>query len=202
MHSISDAGPIKVRVQHADPIARAGLSFACSACADLELQDSATGREPFVGIVVADYASGMAMATCGARDARHAPRVLIVGGSGREWEIRRALERGVRGYLVAGCTPDDVVAGIRAVARGARHLSPEAMARLVESVGCEPLTAREEEVLRLVASGLCNKTIASQLGIAAGTVKSHLKSTFGKLNVQSRTQAVATMQQRGMLEAC
>src|SRR5207244_6509368 len=62
-----------------------------------------------------------------------------------------------------------------------------------------PLTAREEEVLRLVVEGLCNKAISSRLGIAVCTVKSHLKSTFDKLNVESRTQAVAAVERRGLL---
>jgi DNA-binding NarL/FixJ family response regulator len=63
----------------------------------------------------------------------------------------------------------------------------------------EPLTAREEQVLRLVVAGLCNKAIGRQLGIAVGTVKSHLKSAFEKLDVQSRTQAAAAVERRGLL---
>ena len=105
----------------------------------------------------------------------------------------------MRGYLLVGCSLDDLAAGVRAVHRGARHLSPQVAARLAESISIEPLTAREEEVLRLVVEGLCNKAIGRRLGIAVGTVKSHLKSTFDKLNVESRTQAVAVVERRGLL---
>ncbi|MEO9063630.1 MAG: LuxR C-terminal-related transcriptional regulator [Burkholderiaceae bacterium] len=63
----------------------------------------------------------------------------------------------------------------------------------------EPLTAREEEVLRLVVEGLCNKSIGRRLDIAVGTVKSHLKSSFDKLDVCSRTQAMAAVERRGLL---
>jgi DNA-binding NarL/FixJ family response regulator len=82
---------------------------------------------------------------------------------------------------------------------GARYYCPQSAARLAESLTVEELTSREEEVLRLVVNGLCNKDVSRRLGIALGTVKSHLKSTFDKLNVQSRTQAVAAAERRGML---
>ena len=71
--------------------------------------------------------------------------------------------------------------------------------RLAESLALEPLTGREEEVLELVVQGLCNKAIGKRLGIAVGTVKSHLKSAFDKLDVESRTQAVAAVERRGLL---
>ena len=180
---------IRVVVLHADPIARAGLAFACANHPDLEVQET---LDPRPDVVIADYASGMSAAT--------GNKVLVVGGSDREWDIRRALERGVRGYVLGGCTLDEIAEGVRTVHRGSRFLSRQAAARLAESVYREPLTAREEEVLRLVSHGLPNKTIANRLGIAAGTVKSHLKSTFGKLNVQNRTQAAAVVEQYGLLE--
>lgn len=180
---------IAVRVVHADPIARAGLALACGSQPDLQVCD---GTDLNPNVVVADYPNGLSLA------ARH--HVLVVGGTDREWDIRRALERGVRGYLVGGCTLDDVVEAVRVVHRGTRFLSAVAAARLADSVYREPLTAREAEILKLVSTGLPNKSIASRLGIAAGTVKSHLKSTFGKLEVHNRTQAAALVEQHGLLE--
>ena len=200
---------IKVFVLHADPIARAGLAATFGQYPDLEIED---GEDPLdfepapsarprcrADVVVADYANGVALAARAARDMASL-KVLVVAATAREWEIRRALERGVRGYVVAGCAPDTLAAGIRAVHRGARHMSPQVAARLAESVSCEPLTFREEQVLRLLASGLSNKAIARSLAIAENTVKSHLKSVFEKLRVQSRTQAVAVIGQRGLLD--
>jgi DNA-binding NarL/FixJ family response regulator len=186
---MSNTGRIKVAVQHADPIARAGLCFACAGEPDIEVQQ-APGHD--TDVVVADYSSALSAATEG--------KVLIVGGSDREWEVRRALQRGVRGYLVAGCTLDEIVEGVRAVYRGARHLSARAADRLAESIAREPLTAREEDVLRLSSRGLPNKSIASRLGITTGTVKSHLKSSFEKLNVRNRTQAAALVEEYGLIE--
>jgi DNA-binding NarL/FixJ family response regulator len=181
--------PIKVLVLHADPVAQAGLAYACARDDGLDVIEAADGMPD---VVVADYANALAAAN------RH--KVLVVGASDREWDIRRLLERGVRGYVLSCSGLEEIAEGVRAVHRGSRFLSPQAAARLAESVYREPLTAREEEVLRLVSHGLPNKTIANKLGIAAGTVKSHLKSTFGKLNVQNRTQAAALVEQHGLLE--
>jgi DNA-binding NarL/FixJ family response regulator len=170
--------------------------------ADFEVH-TARSSERFGGadVVVADYSQGVACAAeYAGRGARcGSPKVVVVAGIDREWEIRCALELGVRGYLLIGCSLEELAEGVRAVHRGARHLSAQVAARLAESMSLEALTSREEEVLRLVVEGLCNKAIGRQLGIAVGTVKSHLKSTFDKLNVESRTQAVAVVERRGLL---
>lgn len=189
---------IKVLVVHADPVAQAGLSAAFSRYPDIEVQD-ASGSQCCADVVVADYANGVTLASRAARDPAKSPKVVVVTAIDREWEIRSALELGVRGYLLAGCALDALADGVRAVHRGSRHLSPQVAARLAESVTCEALTTREEEVLRLLVEGLSNKVIANRLGMAVNTVKSHLKSTFDKLSVQSRTQAVAVVEERGLL---
>ena len=201
---------IKVLVLHADPIAQAGLAATFGKYPDLEIQDAANPleREATHGsrlecsadVVVADYANGVALAARATRDPTISFKVMVVAELDREWEIRNALERGVRGYVLAGCALETLAAGVRAVHRGVRHLSPQVAGRLAESISREPLTFREEQVLRLLAAGLSNKAIANRLAIAENTVKSHLKSIFDKLDVQSRTQAVAAVGQRGLLD--
>lgn len=209
---MATAERIRVLVLHGDPVAQAGLSVAFGSYPDFDMQTFSDRRDGAdsprrstmrysADVVVADYSNGVALAAEVARqgNAAASPRVVVIAGFDREWEIRSALERGVRGYILVGCSLDELAAGVRAVHRGARHLSPEIAARLAESLALEPLTAREEDVLRLVVEGLCNKAIGRRLGIAVGTVKSHLKSTFDKLNVESRTQAVAAVERRGLL---
>lgn len=194
---------IRVLVLHHDPLAEAGLSVAFNNRPDFEVQRDSESRQTYAAdVVIADYSQGLSLARQIARrgSTLRGPKVVVVAGIDREWEIRSALELGVRGYLLVGCTLDELVEGVRLVHRGARLLSPQAAARLAESVAGEPLTPREEEVLRLVVEGLCNKAIARQLGIAVGTVKSHLKSTFDKLNVESRTHAIAVAERRGLLQ--
>jgi len=200
---------IRVLVLHDDPIAQAGLSAVFGRDPDFALQDgndsacdvvSPLPRSARCDVVVANYQLGVAVAAEGKRQvgAGAAPHVVVVAGIDREWEIRNALECGVRGYILPGCALDELADAVRAVRRGARYLSPKVAARLAESMSAEALTAREEEVLGLVVNGLCNKAIGRKLGIAVGTVKSHLKATFGKLSVDSRTQAIATVERRGI----
>jgi len=209
---MSSVERIRVTVLHGDPVARAGLCVAFGNYPDFQMQEAPDEpgddsralelpRLRFAQVVVADYSSGLALAAhFGRRDNFGAsPKVVVIGGIDREWEIRCAMEQGVRGYLLVGCPLDELVAGVRAVHRGGRYLSPQVALRLAEHIALEPLTAREAEVLRLVVAGLCNKAISNQLAIAVGTVKSHLKATFEKLHVESRTQAIAVAERRGLL---
>jgi two-component system NarL family response regulator len=152
-------------------------------------------------VVVADHRRAIEWVSATNRAAPSArPRVLAVAESDRECDIRAAIAAGVQGYLLVDDAPEHLVAAVRTVQPSGRILSPKVASRLAESVAGEALTQREQAVLGLVIDGLCNKLIANQLGITAGTVKSHLRSAFGKLGVGSRTQAVAMAQRRGMLQ--
>jgi DNA-binding NarL/FixJ family response regulator len=193
---------IRIRVLHRDPVAHAGLSVAFNSRSDFEVCGPTDAAQYHAAdVVVADYSQGIALAETVANRRSHpmGPKVVVVAGIDREWEIRSALELGVHGYLLVGCSLEELVEGVRVVHQGARYLSPQVATRLAESISLEPLTSREEEVLRLVVEGLCNKAIGRRLGIAVGTVKSHLKSAFDKLNVESRTQAIAVAVRRGLL---
>ncbi len=201
---------IRILVVHEDPVARVGLCAALARYADLDPTEAVeamrgdvdaviASRPDRADVVVASHALGTTLAAQAKQVTRSTARIVIVGGIDREWAIRGALESGVRGYLLAGCAFDELAACMRSVHRGARYLSAQASIRLAESVSVEALTPREEEVLLLVVEGLCNKAIARRLEIAVGTVKSHLKSTFEKLQVGSRTQAVAAVERRGLL---
>jgi two-component system NarL family response regulator len=202
---MSHPDPIKILVLHQDPVANAGLCATFRQHCDfiVAARDSCTMLEQLCAdVIVADFAGGIRAAELigDGGVTRRRPHILIVADKDREWQIRTAMDAGVRGYIVLGSALEPLVDGARALHRGARYLSPQVAARLAESLALEPLTTREEEVLRLVTRGLCNKAIGRQLGIAVGTVKSHLKSTFDKLDVQSRTQAVAIVERRGLLQ--
>jgi DNA-binding NarL/FixJ family response regulator len=113
--------------------------------------------------------------------------------------VRGALEQGVHGYLPLDRGIDEFVHGVRTVARGSRYLAPSTAQCMADSLTREALTAREAEVLDLLACGECNKSIARQLDIAVGTVKAHVKAIMGKLDASSRTQAVSVAAQRGLV---
>lgn len=182
-----------------DPVVSAGLSAVLrEQCASGPL--AAPGL--FADVVVADYEHGLALLQGqgpGPLPLHAAPRVLIVTRRDSEGDIRRALECGARGYLVLGCRLDELLEAVGAVHRGLRYIGAAAAQRLAEGVGCTSLTCREAEVMSLVVQGLGNKAIARQLAIATGTVKSHLKAVFEKLDAKSRTEAAAIAGRRGLL---
>ena len=209
---MSPSSRIQVLVRHRDPISRAGLQSAFSACPDFELVDGdlpdhADVRSPEADtradIVVADYEEAMDIAarTHGATCGGSSQGLIVVTASDREVDIRQAMEKRIRGYLLLGCELEELAAAVREVYRGGRYLSAPVAQRLAESMGAEPLTPRESEVLLRLVSGMGNKDIARKLDIGVGTVKSHLKTIFAKLGVASRTQAVAATERRGLLRA-
>jgi two-component system, NarL family, response regulator LiaR len=104
-----------------------------------------------------------------------------------------AIRAGAIGYLLKDTEADELIRAIKAAAAGQVQLSPKAASRLLNEVRTpdspETLTERENEVLRLLAQGASNKEIAQTLHIGEKTVKTHVSSILGKLNVSSRTQA-------------
>jgi DNA-binding NarL/FixJ family response regulator len=111
--------------------------------------------------------------------------------------IVAALEAGAVGYLLKDVEPDELLRGVRAAARGDAPFSPHAARALLPRTGHD-LSPREREVLRLVAEGLPNKTIARRLGISEKTVKTHLTSVFTTLGVSDRTSAALWAQRNGL----
>jgi len=126
-------------------------------------------------------------------------RIIVLADAARETEVQRAMQRGAYGYLVLNSPLSEVNECVRRVASGARYVCPEAAARIASSFGRTDLTPREIEVLELMASGLSNKLIAERLTVSEGTVKSHVRSIFGKLGTESRTQAARVAQERGIV---
>lgn len=114
-------------------------------------------------------------------------------------DIRRALNAGARGYLLKDMLLTQMVTAIRAVHYGERVIPPPVAARLAEFSPKSDLTAREIEVLQLVARGLSNKEIAERIGRTDETVKIHLKNIFAKLDVADRTEAVTLALRRGLI---
>jgi DNA-binding NarL/FixJ family response regulator len=131
-------------------------------------------------------------------------RVVVLTTYETDADIVRAVEAGAAGYLLKDTPRQDLVAAIRAAARGETVLGPSVAGRLVSQFrrpAAEPLSARETEVLALVARGSTNAEIGRALYISEATVKTHLLRAFGKLGVSDRTAAVTTAIELGMLPA-
>jgi DNA-binding NarL/FixJ family response regulator len=115
-------------------------------------------------------------------------------------DIYRAIKAGAKAYLLKDTARDALVETVRRVQAGETYLPPELAAKLAERVSGEALSPREIEVLQRMAVGKSNKEIGTELFISEGTVKTHIKSIFSKLDVVSRTEAVATATRRGLIQ--
>lgn len=131
-------------------------------------------------------------------------RVLVLTTYDTDSDTLSAIEAGATGYLLKDAPRDELFTAVRAAADGRTVLSPAVASRLVSRVrapapGHEPLSAREREVLGLVARGTSNREIAAELFISEATVKTHLTHVFAKLGAKDRAAAVAVAYQRGIL---
>jgi DNA-binding NarL/FixJ family response regulator len=126
-------------------------------------------------------------------------RVLMLTTFDGDTDIHKALQAGAQGYVLKNATGQELIPAIQAVANGQRWIPKEIAKRLASRKLFEELTAREVQVLQLLVKGLANKQIGDHLNISEHTVKDHLKSVFGKLQVEDRTEAVTAGIQRGII---
>jgi DNA-binding NarL/FixJ family response regulator len=143
------------------------------------------------------------VATIRALGERHPDvRVLVLTTFDSDRDVVSAIEAGATGYLLKDAPRAELFRAIRAAARGEAVLAPAAATRLVGQLrqpATPPLTARELQVLRLIAKGATNREVATRLHVSEATVKTHLVHAFGKLGVSDRTAAVAVALERGLL---
>src|SRR6476619_3960430 len=123
-------------------------------------------------------------------------RIIVLTTFDGDEDIYRAIQAGAKGYLLKDVPREALMDCIRRVHAGETCVPVHLAAKLAERVGGETLSAREIDVLKLMAKGKSNKEIGSALFISEGTVKSHVKAIFAKMNVVSRTEAVATATRR------
>jgi DNA-binding NarL/FixJ family response regulator len=131
-------------------------------------------------------------------------RIVVLTTFSDRDRILGALDAGALGYLLKDAEPEDIIRGIRAAARGESPIAPRAAREVLSDRSSDPpsssvtLSAREREVLSLVAEGLPNKLIARRLEISEKTVKAHLTSVFVQLGVTDRTQAALWAQRNNV----
>jgi DNA-binding NarL/FixJ family response regulator len=208
-------GDAAIRVLIADdhPVVRTGLLGMLVAEPDLDpVGEAANGDEAVAlaarlrpDVVLMDLRMPLldgAAATARIREAAPATKVLVLTTYDSDADIVRAVEAGATGYLLKDAPRDELFRAIRAAARGRSLLAPAVAERLMARVRApagEDLSARELEVLRLVARGQSNAEIARHLHVSQATIKSHLIHAFQKLGVADRTAAVVALLRRGDL---
>jgi DNA-binding NarL/FixJ family response regulator len=204
---------IRLLIADDHPVVRAGLRAVLETEADFEIvAESATAEHAVtltgdreVDVVLMDIQFGPGMggvdATAAMLARAGAPRVLILTTYDTEADILAAIEAGASGYLLKDAPPDELAAAVRAAAAGRSALAPSVADRLLDRMRAPmpALTRREMEVLQLVANGLSNIEISRRLFLSEATVKSHLVHVYTKLDVDSRTSAVAAAAVRGLI---
>ncbi|MEV4374965.1 response regulator transcription factor [Nonomuraea sp. NPDC049637] len=129
-------------------------------------------------------------------------RVLVLTTYDTDRDVVPAIEAGATGYLLKDAHRDELIRAVEAAARGESVLSPSVATRLIGQIRApvaDPLSAREVEILRLIAQGTTNREAAARLFISEATVKTHVLHIYAKLGVNDRAAAVAVAFQRGLL---
>jgi DNA-binding NarL/FixJ family response regulator len=205
--------PIRIVIADDHPIFRAGVQGLLSGQEDFQVVgEAANGKE---AVSVVRHASPDVLLVdlqmpeldgVGAirqiRENSPATRILVLTTYDTDGDILRAVEAGATGYLLKDTPREELFKAIRATARGDSVLSPAVASKLVgraRGAGDRSLSAREIEVLTLVARGISNKIIGKDLRISEATVKTHLLHIFAKLGVDDRTAAVTAAMELGIL---
>ncbi|MEU5774629.1 response regulator transcription factor [Streptomyces venezuelae] len=205
--------PIRLLLADDHPVVRAGLRAVLETEEGITVTaEAATAEEAVtraaqgdIDVVLMDlqFGKGMngAQATAAITARPQAPRVLIVTTYDTDADTLPAIEAGATGYLLKDAPPEELAAAVRTAAAGRTTLAATVADRLLNRLRtpATTLTRRETEVLALVADGLSNQAIGARLHLTEGTVKSHLARIYAKLDVDSRTSAVAAGTQLGLI---
>ncbi len=191
---------IRALLERADDIAvvgeagdgEAALQLAADAAPDVMVLD--VSMPHLNGVQVAERLGEQAAA----------PAVVLLTMHADTGLIRRAVDVGVRAYVLKGSIVDDLLLAIRVAAKGGTYLAPEATIdtdapAVDEAPEGEPLTRREREVLELIGEGLTNRAIASSLGVSVKTVERHRTSLMAKLDAHSVVELIRIAFRRGYL---
>lgn len=209
---------IRVLIADDHPIVRQGLRAVIATDPEITVVDEAASvdeaiarldshdakGEP-VDVVTMDLrfgpSDGGVIGTKRIRTRQPAPAVLVITNYEDDADIVGAIEAGASGYLLKDAPPAELLEAIHLAAAGRTVLAPRVSMRLVEHLRAPSvqLTARERDVLELIAEGLSNQDIGQRLHLSQTTVKSHLARLYGKLDVPSRTAAVARARSLGLL---
>jgi DNA-binding NarL/FixJ family response regulator len=214
---------IRVLIADDDDLMRAGLIELLGADTTIEIVgQAATGREAIEqarqlepDVVLMDVRmpdlDGIA-ATAELTRAAPTIRVLILTTFEQDDYIYRALRAGASGFLLKRTRPEDLIAAVHTIAAGEALLSPSVTRRVIERLAAQPaaadldgqalaaLTARETDVLALLARGLTNREIATTLVVEESTIRTHVKRVLAKLELRGRVQAVIYAYEHGLVQ--
>lgn len=210
---MSTTSTVRVVVVEDHPVTRMGVVALLGQDERIEVVGEAGAGEDALGVVarehpdvvVTDLRLGDGLdgvgVTSAVRGTRPAPAVLVLTTYDTDRDIVRAVEAGAAGYLLKDADPARITDAVIRAAAGETVLSPDLAQRVVARISRPQadLSPREVEILAAVARGLSNREIARALVISEATVKTHLVHVFTKLDVDSRTAAVARAREEGVI---
>jgi len=208
---MSDSGLIRILTVDDHPLMRNGIAGLVNAEPDMKMiAEAASGVEaikqfrqhrPHITLMDLQMPNMSGIeAIIGIRSDFPEARIIVLTTYSGDVQVIRALRAGARGFLLKGRVNRELLDVIRSVQAGHRRIPPEIAAELAEHAGEEDLSARELEVLGLVAGGNANKEIAARLRITEETVKSHITKILAKLGANDRTHAVTIGLKRGIID--
>jgi DNA-binding NarL/FixJ family response regulator len=223
MHGMTDGAPIRVVIVDDHAVVRRGLLAFLETEPDLEVVgvagggaealaqlETLAGDDQLPDVVLMDLRMEPldGIETTRRIRSRFADvEVVALTSFGENARVQAALEAGASGYLLKDADADEVTAAIRAAHRGELQLDPAIARRLMSTLRpstsqspAEELTARELEVLRLLAEGRANKEIAAALSLSERTARTHVSSILAKLGLNSRTQAALWAVREGLVD--
>jgi DNA-binding NarL/FixJ family response regulator len=208
---MQNAAPISILIIDDHPMMRDGIAFSLQSRADMSVvgaaKDGLEGLEMYLKLRPAVTLVDLQMPRMNGittiteiRKHNAKAKLIVLSTYSGDAQVVRALRAGASGYVLKNMLRSDLVDTVIAVHAGLRRIPPEVAAEIVDHVDEDDLTAREIEILRVVAAGNSNKAVASYFGLSEETVKGHMKNILAKLGANDRTHAVMIALKRGFLD--
>ena len=202
---------IRVLIVDDHPVVQAGLTSMLATHGEVEVIGSASSGEEALAMVKRDMPDILLLdlrmpgtngvdTLCALNEMRASVRVIVLTSFETDENIYRSIQAGAKGYLLKDTSQQQMLEAIATVHAGRRYIPSHIAARLAERMLRSNLTARELEILEMLAKGLTNKGIGGALTISENTVRNHVNSIMEKLEVSDRTEAVAVAIQQGIIQ--